>query len=196
MQFFLNLWQRIRNFNFRELSRTQIVVGLAGGIIALWIIAQLLSFIVAILNIAAPIAILTLIGYFGYNYMQSRSEDIPDELRKSKQEREVDEAVANYRAALEGKDLNTDVETDTVVEVQTVEEIEADTAAKAEVVEEEKEENLVIKQVINPETGFKEPDISRLIEHEEQKLKEADKVNDDIMAQIEARRKRLQNSDK
>ncbi len=90
--------------------------------------------------------------------------------------------MANVQAVSQEQDAN--VEVGTQIEVNEAEEVTVEVA---------EEDNLVVKQVVNPETGFKEPDITRLIEHEEAKLKEADKVNDDIMAQIEARRKRLKN---
>lgn len=188
MQFLLNLWQRIRAFNFRELSTTQIVVGVTGLIVVLWLIAQLLSFIAGLLNIVAPIAIIAMIAYFGYSFLRSRSEDIPDAARKSQRERDVEDAVAAYQANLDNLDPVVDIDNAATVAV-----IDADTLEQSTETSDSDSDDLAIKQIVNPETGFKEPDISRLIEHEEQKLKEATQVNDDIMAQIEARRKRLQN---
>ena len=64
-----------------------------------------------------------------------------------------------------------------------------------EAVAEVEDEKLVVKQIINPETGFKEPDISRLIEREEQKLKEIDRNNEEVLSQIEQRRRRLLGKD-
>ncbi|MEL6306810.1 MAG: hypothetical protein AAFV98_04775 [Chloroflexota bacterium] len=186
MEFLFNLWKRIRDFDFRNMTTTQWVLGLAGGIIVLWIVAQILTFVVGILNFVAPIALLTIIGYFGYQYLQSREEDIPAEAKKSDREKEVEQAVANYRASLEDN-----LREDTVSAPQTAS--VADESAETIIAEQEgvREVDLIIEQKVNPETGFKEPDIARLIEHEEQKLAEADQVTDDIMAQIEARRRRL-----
>lgn len=200
MEFLFNVWKRIREFDFQKMTPAQWVVALSGGVIVLWIVAQLLAFVVGILNFIAPIALVTIIAYFGYQFLQSRSEDIPEEATKSESQKEVEQAIANYRAELEkklrGEDTNTttaqasdvsDAETATVV-------ADTEQAAAVEVeVKEEREADLIVAQVVNPETGFKEPDISRLIEHEEKKLAEADKVTDDIMAQIEARRQRLKN---
>lgn len=189
MEFLFNVWKRIRDFDFKNMTPTQWVLGLAGGVLVLWIVAQILSVIVGVLNFVAPIALLTIIGYFGYQYLQSREEDIPAEAKKSGREKEVEQAVAHYRASLE-ENLREDTST-LSPEAQTT--TVADENAQTIIAEQEdvREVDLIIEQKVNPETGFKEPDIARLIEHEEQKLSEADKVTDDIMAQIEARRRRL-----
>jgi hypothetical protein len=93
--------------------------------------------------------------------------------------------MANVEAVKRGEDINMKAKTVNVLE---------DEATMIETSpQDESDEKLVVKQIVNPETGFKEPDIARLIEHEEAKLKEADQVNDAVLAQIEARRKRLQN---
>ena len=181
-QSIVGVWERIKNFDFRELTFTQMFFTVTGVVVALWLLGQVLSFVLGILNILGPLALVMMVLYTGFRWSRSRSEDIPDEAKKSKSERLVDEAMANVQAVTQ--DENTDETTGTRIEVSTAEEITVEVA---------EEDNLSIKQVVNPETGFKEPDISRLIENEEAKLKEADKVNDDIMAQIEARRKRLKN---
>jgi len=182
----LNVWERIKRFDFRELTATQIFFGIAGFLVALWAIGWVLSFILGILNFIGPLALISMVLFMGYRWSQSRGEELPDEMKKSKKERDVDEAVANVQAHLNetGQDELEAVDSGSRIEVDESEEV---------VVEMAEEDNLIVKQVVNPETGFKEPDITRLIEHEEAKLKDADKVNDDIMAQIEARRKRLKN---
>ncbi len=167
MQFFMNLWNRIRKFDPRKLTPMQIVLGVATAIIVIWLIGVVLQAIMAIFNFLVPVAILTIVGYFGYQWLRSRAENLPDDVQKSKQEREVEAAVANVEAAASGQPI-------------TIEESE-----------EAADDPLVVKQVVNPETGFKEPDIARLIEREESMLKEADEVNDAVMSQIEARRRRL-----
>lgn len=181
-QSFVSVWERIKRFDFRELTFTQIFFAITGFVVSLWLLGQVLSFVLGILNILGPLALVMMVLYMGFRWSRSRAEDIPDEMKKSKSERLVDEAMANVQAVTE--EQTTDTTVGTQIEVSEAEEI---------TVEVSEEDNLVVKQVINPETGFKEPDITRLIEHEESKLKEADKVNDDIMAQIEARRKRLKN---
>ncbi|GAB5492826.1 MAG: hypothetical protein Phog2KO_30410 [Phototrophicaceae bacterium] len=181
-QSIVGVWERIKNFDFRELTFTQMFFTVTGVVVALWLLGQVLSFVLGILNILGPLALVMMVLYTGFRWSRSRSEDIPDEAKKSKSERLVDEAMANVQAV--SQDENTTEATGTRIDVSTSEEITVKVA---------EEDNLSIKQVVNPETGFKEPDISRLIENEEAKLKEADKINDDIMAQIEARRKRLKN---
>ena len=179
MQSFFNIWNRVRKFDPSTLTPMQIIVGIAGGIVALWVIAQALSFILNILFWLMVPALAVVVGYFIWTMMKSRSEDIPAEMKKTEQEKTVEEAIANVKAALSAE--------------QPDEETQSSETTVAEV--EEEEVPLAIAQVVNPETGFKEPDISRLIEHEEEKLKEADKVNDEILSQIEARRKRLLGKD-
>lgn len=181
-QSIVNVWERVKRFDFRELTFTQIFFAITGFVVALWLLGQVLSFVLGILNILGPIALVMMVLYMGFRWSRSRAEDIPDELKKSKNERLVDEAMANVQAVSE--DNETDVAVGTQIAVSEPAEVTVELA---------EEDNLVVKQVVNPETGFKEPDITRLIEHEEAKLKEADKINDDIMAQIEARRKRLKN---
>ena len=181
MQSFFNFWNRVRKFDPSKLTPIQIVVGIAGAIVGLWVIAQALSFILNILFWLMMPALAVIVIYFVWGMMRSRSEDIPEEMKKSEQEKMVDDAVATVKAALSTENLDRTVET---AEDTTPQQVEA-----------AEEEPLAIAQVVNPETGFKEPDISRLIEHEEEKLKEADKVNDEILSQIEARRKRLLGKD-
>lgn len=164
MQNLLGLWERIRTFDPRKLTVTQIVVGLAVFIVGMWLLGRIFALISALV----PIAILIVVAFFGYRWLSSRSEQIPAEAKKSQQERSVDAALAAVKAAESG--------------VQPVQQAD------------EQDDRLSVKQVINPETGFKEPDITRLMEREEQKLKEADKVNEQVMAQIEERRRRLMNN--
>lgn len=187
MQFLLNLWDRIRKFDPRSLTPAQLVVGIAAILVGFWAVGLAMSAIMWLLNIIMPFALMLVLGYFGYNFLKSRSENLPEEAMKSGNQKRVDEALANVEAVKRGEDLNMKQKTANVLEDEAtmIEEAPVELAAD--------EEKLVVKQIINPETGFKEPDIARLIEREESKLKEADKVNDAVMAQIEARRKRLQN---
>lgn len=179
----LTVWEKIRRFDFRELTFTQIFFAIAGFLVILWLLGLILSFLMKILWIIGPLALVAMGLFAGFRWLRSNSDKIPDVAMKSKKERDVEEALANVQEHI--KETGQDVEqVEGRIEVDEAEEVTVEAA---------KEDNLVVKQVVNPETGFKEPDITRLIEHEEAKLKEADKVNDDIMAQIEARRKRLKN---
>lgn len=160
MQFLMNMWNRIRKIDLRKLTPVQIVLGIAAAIVALWLVSQVVGLLLSLL----PLAALVLIGYFGFRWLSSRSEDIPEEATRSRKARTVDEAVANVSAAEEGQVTRTD---------------------------ETEDDALTVKQIVNPETGFKEPDISRLVEREEEKLREADRINDEVMSQLEERRARL-----
>lgn len=188
MQFLLDIWDRIRRFDPRSLSLAQIIVGIAGGLVVIWGIGQLMSAILWLLNIIMPFAAGIVILYIAYNWLQSRSESLPAEAKKSDKEKRVDEALANVEAVKRGENPNKKVAAQPVVTQNTLEDV---AVSEAETFSQETEDNLVVKQVVNPETGFKEPDITRLIEREEQKLKEADKINDAVLSQIEARRKKL-----
>jgi len=168
----LELIDRIRKFDYRKLKPWQIVVGVAGVVVAIWI----LGMIVSLLTTLVPIALGVVALFFAYRWLSSRSEELPEEATKSKAQKDVDEALATVAAA-ESNEYSIEVEG-------------PEAFADAEF-----DEKLAVKQIVNPETGFKEPDISRLIEREQEKLKEADKMTDDIMSQLEARRKRLLGDD-
>jgi hypothetical protein len=185
MQFILNIWDRLRKFDPRNLTPAQIIVGIAAILVGFWAIGLAMSAIMWLLNIIMPFALLTVAGYFGYNWLKSRSENLPAEAMKSDKEKRVEAAMANVEAVKRGEDPSQKAKTVNVLEDEATM-IEASPA-------DDSDDKLVIKQIINPETGFKEPDIARLVEHEEAKLKEIDKVNDAVLSQIEARRKRLQN---
>jgi hypothetical protein len=185
MQFLLNIWDRLRKFDPRSLSPAQIIVGIAAILVGFWAVGLAMSALMWILNIIMPFALVVVVGYFGYNWLKSRSENLPAEAMKSDKEKRVEEALANVEAVKRGENPNQKAKTVNVLEDEATM-IEASP-------EDESDEKLVIKQIINPETGFKEPDIARLVEHEEAKLKEVDKINDAVLAQIEARRKKLQN---
>jgi hypothetical protein len=188
MQFILNLWDRLRKFDPRSLTPAQIVVGIAAILVGFWAIGLAMSALMWLLNIIMPFALVVVLSYFGYNFLKSRSENLPAEAMKSGKEKRVDEALANVEAVKRGEDPNMNQKTANVLE---------DEASMIEepVIEDNSDEKLVVKQIINPETGFKEPDIARLIEREEAKLKEVGQVNDSVMAQLEARRKRLKGSE-
>jgi hypothetical protein len=187
----LNLINRIRKFDPRKLTPLQIVVGVAAAIVGIWVIWQVISAILTLVPIAAGILAI----YLAYRWLSSRSEDIPEEMTKSKNQKMVDEAIANVKATAnnvfgttEKKVTVQEQPTAKVVEENAIDNLSVEAADQLEEVDDAK---LVVKQIVNPETGFKEPDISRLIEREEQKLKEADRVNEEVLSQIEQRRRRL-----
>lgn len=152
-----NLLNRIRNFDIRKITPTQIVL----GVIAVIIILAILNFFISLANALLPIAVLGLIAYFGYRWLSSRSPA------------EVKTTMAQQTQTVSRQEAMLEPESDEVVA----------------------ERRMKIEQIVNPETGFKEPDITRLMAEEEERLRKADEVNDQIMAQIEARRRRLQKGD-
>lgn len=164
---------RIRNFDFRSLKPWQIVALIAAAIVTLYIIVQLLQLVLTLL----PIILVAVGLYFGYRWLMSRSEDIPEEAKMSRNEKVVNEALQNVEEAQQASRLQPDDERAEFEAVRPYEEIN--------------DEGLVVRQVVNPETGFKEPDIVGLEEREKRLLAEIDENQDDIAAQLEARRRRL-----
>src|SRR5690348_12686828 len=98
MQFLLNIWDRVRKFDPRSLTPAQIIVGIAAILVAVWGIGLAMSAIMWLLNIIMPFALLVVAGYFGYNWLKSRNENLPAEAMKSDKEKRVDEALANVEA--------------------------------------------------------------------------------------------------
>jgi hypothetical protein len=191
----LNLINRIRKFDPKKLTPIQIVVIVASTIVGIWVLWMVVQAILTLVPIAAGVLAI----YFAYRWLSSRSEDIPEELTKSKNQRIVDEAIANVKSTANNV-FGTTEKTVTVTEKATAKVVEEAalenlSVEATEQVEEVDDEKLVVKQIVNPETGFKEPDISRLIEREEQKLKEIDRNNEEVLSQIEQRRRRLLGKD-
>jgi hypothetical protein len=191
----LNLINRIRKFDPKKLTPIQIIVLVASTIVGIWVLWMVIQAILTLVPIAAGVLAI----YLAYRWLSSKSEDIPEELTKSKNQRIVDEAIANVKATAnnvfgttEKTVTVTEKATAKVVEEAALENLSVEATEQVEAVEDEK---LVVKQIVNPETGFKEPDISRLIEREEQKLKEIDRNNEEVLSQIEQRRRRLLGKD-
>ena len=153
------LLNRIRNFDYRKLTPTQIIIGIAALIIGLWLVSQ----IIGILTSLVPIAILVVILYFGFRMLSNRSEA-------------ADEAVV----VDEAETIQA-----TVTEITDTETAPAEADAEVSV------RRLRVEPKINPKTGLPEADLSRLQELEN----ETKKVTDDVMAQIEERRRRLMGGD-
>lgn len=218
MRQILKLVDRARKIDIEKLTPAQIGVGILGIIVAIWIVIQVINLALAL----APILIAGIALFFIVQWLSSQDEEIPEELTKSRAQRTVEAAMQRVFGSGEAKEeaegdgdsvtIRTEDEDEEDAEVQAAQQAvsarNAEATAEAEEayqpsadlpqpesVEQVDDERLVVKQVVNPETGFKEPDISRLIEREQEKLKEADKVTEDIMAQIEARRKRLLSDD-
>lgn len=194
----LDLINRIRKINFQELTPAQIAVLIAGVIIAVWLVGQILSLLAALL----PIAIGVLVLYFGFQWITSDSDEIPDEAKQTRQQRTVNQAIQNVLNFRSGTAADDD-ETKAQATAQTapaadlpIEDADTEALIAEAAQETEREYNLTVEQVVNPETGFKEPNISRLIEQEEEKLKQMDQEAEEVMSQLEARRQRLLNQQK
>ena len=177
-----NFIRRLINFDPRKLTPAQIDLIVIGIVVAL----AVLNFLLSLANTLLPIVLIGAIGYFGYRWLSSRSEELPPEQRQSRSERVVAEAENNRKPTRRKQDQVT-------VETSTESTRAQATQNTPTQYEEDSERNLQVEQVVNPETGFKEPNIERLIAEEERKLKEIDESNEDVLAQIEARRKRLLN---
>lgn len=200
-----DLINRLRQIDFRELTPMQIAVLVAGVIIGVWLIGQVLALLASLL----PIAIAIIVLYFGFQWLTSESDEIPTEAKQTRQQRTVNEAIQNVlnfrnnnnaeekekekpQAAAQATPQASPAVTVSNLFGQTPQEEVAE-VPEEEVQAEEPKFNLSVEQIVNPETGFKEPNISRLIEQEEEKLKQMDQEADEIMSQLEARRQRLLN---
>lgn len=185
----LEFLNRLRNFDPKKLTPAQIAL----GIVAIIVVLAVLNFILNLANTLLPFILVGAALYFGYNWLSSRSEAMPQ--RKSRNQRVVEEAE-KARGVVQTTAVMSEEASDTVDErYQDVQEVARNAPVANltdhETSESEEERRLRVEQVVNPETGFKEPNISRLIEQEEEKLRDMDKVNDDVLAQIEERRRRL-----
>src|SRR5215510_13762399 len=90
----LNVINRIRKFDPRKLTPLQIVVGVAAAIVGIWVLWLVFQAIMTLVPIAAGVLAI----YLAYRWLSSRSEDIPEEMTKSKNQKMVDEAIANVKA--------------------------------------------------------------------------------------------------
>lgn len=158
------LLNRIRNFDVRKLTPTQIIIGIAALIIGLWLVGQ----IIGILTSLVPIAILVVILYFGFRMLSNRSEA-------------ADEAVVVDQAETVQANVTEITDTETAPAQAEAEEADAEVSVR----------RLRVEPKINPKTGLPEADLSRLEELEN----ETKRVTDDVMAQIEERRRRLMKGD-
>jgi Skp family chaperone for outer membrane proteins len=124
----LDIINRIRNFDPRKLTPIQIIVGVAATLVGLWVVWLVIQALFQLI----PIALGILAIYVAYRWLSSRSEDIPAEMTKSKNQRMVDEALANVKAAASGVFGSNDKAVD----------VEASNAASATVLEESALNNL------------------------------------------------------
>jgi len=167
----LELLNRIRKIDLRKVTPTQWIVGLAALIIVMWVIGRVVSFITGLV----PIAALILILYAAYRVISNRQKARNDvSARADTVMTEAETVLAsepkreNRRARREPAQVEEATET-------------------APAVEEDQAARLRVAPKLNPDTGIVEADLSRLEALEQ----ETNTVTDDVMAQIEARRRRL-----
>lgn len=179
-----NLIRRLLNFDPRKLTPAQIALIVIGVIVAL----AVLNFLLSLANALLPVILVGALGYFGYRWLSSRSEELPAQKRQSRSEQVVAEAEDNRKNARRQAEAPAQVQ---VVAPQAAADSAPANATLEPDQDQDEQRNLQVEQVVNPDTGFKEPNIERLIAEEERKLKEIDENNEDVLSQIEARRKRL-----
>lgn len=170
------LWRKLRQFRFNELSTQEIVLALIAVLIGVWLI----SFILNIIRTIIPIVIVGLLLYLAYQWLNSRGQDTEDAIanvraqKRAKEKRKVEETQPSRqsdqaRVRLTDEPLRAEAPASTTVKL-------ADSAPASHV---------------NPDTGLEEVDLARLEEREQQMLREAKQISADIQTQIEERRKRL-----
>lgn len=164
-----DLVDRIRKFDPRKLTPTQIVLGVIGIIIVI----AILNFVLQLANTLLPFAVVGLVAFFVYRLMNSRSP------AEEKQDATADDTAQQQTAA--------DSHDEDAFEAQRDEAMarEAQEAAS----------RMSVAPKTNPDTGIEEADLDALLEKEQRLMDETKQVNDDVMAQLEARRKRLLKGD-
>lgn len=165
-----DLVDRIRKFDPRKLTPTQIVL----GVIAFIVVIAILNFVLQLANTLLPFAVIGLVGFFVYRLMNSRSP------------------AEEQQAAATSDDTATQQQPD-AVESQDDFEAQRDEAIAQDA--REAASRMSVAPKTNPETGIEEADLDALLEKEQRLMDDTKQVNDDIMAQLEARRKRLLKDD-
>lgn len=191
------------------------------GIAAVIIIIAIVNFLVNLANMLLPFAIGAVILYFGYQWMTSRNEDqaIKQQMQQQtktaqtdQQENSVRSVVDAIRSSITGSDDDADADESVTVTVEsdqavttedTIGEAEApaerlktddtteDDDSLANMVINNRHNSMKVPEVVNPKTGLREPDISRLEEQEKQDAE----VTDAVLSQLEERRRRLLGED-
>lgn len=173
------LLRKIRGLRFRELTGTEIAIALIVVLVAFWAV----GFVINLIQTVLPFIILALLAYVGFNVLRSRGKDTDEAIISVRAEQKAQERQARRAEQSAPRVVRAQ---DTVI----VSEKAAEPVPKANA-EAEPMPALKVTPNINPETGLAEVDISRLEEREQELLKEAKQMTDDVQAQIEARKKRL-----
>lgn len=162
------LINRIRKINLRELTPLQIALGIAGVIVAIWLIGQIINIALSLV----PVALVALALYIGYRLLtnQDGGQAISRRIGMRRSTRRTARTTTTAESAADTASADVHEET-----------------SAQEDRSEESEERLSVEQPLNPETGFREADISRL----EAREKERPVVDETVREQIEERRRRL-----
>ncbi|MGB1286883.1 MAG: hypothetical protein ACPG7F_10150 [Aggregatilineales bacterium] len=165
----------------RNLTPAKIIIGILVLVIAL----AVLNFLVGLATTLLPIAVLAIVAYFGYQWLNSRTDTLlsgrtekqaveteADHAMKADVTRQDDAAIADtaHKLSVEAQDSSSDVISGAVFS---------------------KNDSMKIPPKINEKTGLPEADISRL----EQAEQESVEITDSVMAQLAERRKRLLGED-
>ncbi|MDW8171645.1 MAG: hypothetical protein RML73_04095 [Anaerolineae bacterium] len=172
------LWRKLRQFRFNELSTQEIIIALVAVLIGLWLV----SFILDIIRTLVPIVIVALLVYLAYQWLSSRGRDTEDAIASVRAERRAKERTQQGQPTIRAKQDD-----------------QARTRIADEPLRAEAPTSLTVKLAdsapmishTNPDTGLEEIDLARLEEREQALLREAKQINADIQTQIEERRKRL-----
>jgi hypothetical protein len=160
------MFDRIRKFDPKKLTVVQWGMIIVGVIVFF----AALSFIINLANMLLPWVIIAGIVYFAYRTLTTR-----DETAKQIQEEKREETIS--RASSTTQRAAQQVDTVVATKIGAVEESTA---------------RLSVEQEVNPESGFKEANMSRLLEEEEAKIKSAKQADaEEVQRQLEERRRRL-----
>lgn len=157
-----------------KITPVKVVLGLAAFVI----IVNILSLIIGIFQALLPVAILAVVGYFGYQILQSRSTA----------ETKAKNAADDTTIPLEQVKVNRQK----VAAQRLAEAAETVIAEAGAETSEEPAHRLMVEEMVNPNTGLREANLAQLEALEQEKLRQAgDASADAVKAALEERRKRL-----
>lgn len=170
--------QKLIEDRIGKITPVKIVLGLAAFVI----IVNVLSLIIGIFQALLPVAILAVVGYFGYQLLQSRTA--ADAVAKAKNDAAVEKTIV-----LEKAEVNRQKE----AAKRLAEEAETVIAGtEVETAEDAAPRRLSVEEMVNPNTGVREANLAELEAMEQAKMRQSGNVSDDaVKAALEERKKRL-----
>lgn len=158
-----------------KITPVKVVLGLAAFVI----IVNVLSLIIGIFQALLPVAILAVVGYFGYQILQSRAA--------AEAEAKATQTTAEKTIALEQAEVNRQK-----VAAQRLAEEAETVVVDAHPAEEEAPRRLAVEETVNPNTGLREANLAQLEAMEQEKIRQSgDAGADAVKAALEERKKRL-----